>query len=73
MSISVTTVLAICLPFVAASIWAIIDAGLRDFGSPARRAVWVLVAAIPFVGVLLYLLAGRRQGRSTGPSRANSD
>jgi hypothetical protein len=60
---TVTTVLIFCLPFVLGSVWAIVDAGLREFGSPARRALWVLVAAVPFVGVLVYLAVGRRQGR----------
>jgi len=67
-----TTVLAISIPFFAATVWAIVDAGLRDFGSMGRKALWMLVAAIPFIGVLIYLIVGLRQGKRPA-SRKNID
>ena len=41
---------------------AMIDIILKDFGSIKIKAVWGLVAIIPFVGWLLYFLLGAKKG-----------
>ena len=53
----------ICVPFILLTAWAVVDAALKDFCTVARKAVWVIVAAIPFVGCVIYFLFGRRQGK----------
>jgi hypothetical protein len=57
------TLLGVSLPFFAATVWAIVDAALRDFGTTGRKAFWMLVAAVPFIGVLIYLIFGLRRGK----------
>ncbi len=55
--------LALCVPFVIGTIWAVVDVAQKDFGSPGAKAVWWVIASIPFVGFLAYLLVGFRRGR----------
>ena len=42
--------------------WALIDVAARDFGAIEKKAVWGIVAFIPFLGWLVYLLWGRNKG-----------
>jgi uncharacterized membrane protein YhaH (DUF805 family) len=47
-----------------AFVWAIIDCAQRRFGDPGSKVLWVLVMLfVPVIGPLLYLAAGRGQGR----------
>ncbi len=41
--------------------WAILHAAGREFDSFPKKAVWMLVAAVPFIGWLIYFLFGRRK------------
>ena len=56
-------ILAISVPFLLATVWAIVNAAQKDFGSTGAKVTWVLVAGIPFVGVIFYLLFGFRRGK----------
>ena len=56
-------ILAISIPFLLATVWAIVNAAQKDFGSTGAKAAWVLVAGIPFIGVIIYLLFGFRRGK----------
>ncbi len=56
-------VLGICVPFVLLSIWALLNAAQKEFGSLEQKIVWTLVAAIPFIGFIIYLLFGFRKGK----------
>ncbi|NDK56853.1 PLD nuclease N-terminal domain-containing protein [Pontibacter fetidus] len=43
-------------------LWAIIDLLLGNFSENTTKLIWlVVVAFIPFLGAILYLLIGRRQ------------
>lgn len=42
---------------------AIVDVAYRDFGSLRAKAVWWLVAMIPFLGFIIYFLFGARRGK----------
>jgi len=43
---------------------AILDIARKDFGSMEMKALWVfIVALVPFIGVLVYIIIGRRKGR----------
>lgn len=62
------TVLVASVPFFILTVWALVDVFVKEFGSTGRKALWALVAAVPFVGALVYLAFGFRQGRK--PERA---
>jgi hypothetical protein len=43
---------------------AILDIARKDFGSIEMKALWVfIVALVPFIGVLVYIVIGRTKGR----------
>jgi hypothetical protein len=56
--------LGMCVPFVALTIWATVNAAQKDFGSMGQKVLWMAIAAIPFVGFIVYLIFGFRKGRS---------
>jgi hypothetical protein len=55
--------LAVCVPFFIGTIWAVVDVAQKDFSTAKDKAVWWVVASIPFVGFIVYLLTGFRKGR----------
>lgn len=61
--IQIAVFLALCIPFFLLTVWAIVDVAQRRFDSPAKKAVWWVVASIPFIGFIPYFLIGIRQGR----------
>ena len=45
---------------------AILDIARKDFGSIEMKALWAfIVALVPFIGVLVYLVVGRTRGQRT--------
>lgn len=62
LSHTVTVFLGIGLFFYALCCWAIIDLAFKDFGGIEKKALWAFIALIPFIGPLIYLLVGTRQG-----------
>ena len=60
---TVTTVLWVTVPFFAGTVWAIVDVGRKDFGSVGKKALWVIISAVPFVGFIVYLIFGLRKGK----------
>lgn len=57
--------LALCVPFFLGTVWAIIDVAQKDFGTTGQKALWWIVASVPFVGFLVYLVFGFRKGKKT--------
>jgi len=57
------TFVMLCLPIIMISFWAIFDASQREFGTMGKKAAWILVAAVPFVGFIVYLIFGRWRGK----------
>ncbi len=49
--------------FFILTILAVFDVARKDFGTFSQKAIWGVVALIPFVGWLIYLLFGFRQGK----------
>ncbi len=43
---------------------AFFDIARKDFGSIAKKAMWGVIAFIPFIGVVIYLLFGYRKGKN---------
>ena len=59
--------LAVCIPFFIGTVWAVIDVAQKDFATSRHKALWWLVASVPFVGFIVYLLFGMRKGKKPGP------
>ncbi len=62
-------VVALSIPFLGGTVWAIVDAARREFPSLGEKGLWVMVAAVPFVGFVVYLLLGFRRGAKPTASR----
>lgn len=58
--------LAMCIPFFIGTVWAVLDVAQKNFATFRTKALWWLVASVPFVGFIVYLLFGMRKGRKTG-------
>ncbi len=55
--------IALTVPFFLLSVWAIVDALQREFGTIGIKALWCLIAAIPFIGFVIYFIFGVRRGQ----------
>ena len=60
--------LVICVPFFIATVWAIVDVAQKDFSTVGKKALWWVVASIPFIGFIIYLILGFRKGKKTPSS-----
>jgi hypothetical protein len=58
-----TVIITLCIPFFGMTFWAVIDAAQREFGTLGRKTAWMFVAAIPFVGFIIYFAVGRWKGK----------
>ncbi len=63
---AVYVVVGIATPFILLTIWAVLNAAQKEFGSLGKKATWMLVAAVPFFGFIIYLLFGFRKGKKPG-------
>ncbi|UCF94000.1 MAG: PLDc N-terminal domain-containing protein [Desulfobacterales bacterium] len=55
--------LALCVPFLAATIWALTDVAQKEFGTTGKKALWWVIASVPFIGAMFYLIFGFRKGK----------
>jgi uncharacterized membrane protein YhaH (DUF805 family) len=53
----------ISVVFYLLTVLAIVDIVRKDFGTIGKKAMWGLVAMIPFFGWLVYLIFGFRKGK----------
>jgi len=44
-----------------------LDIARKDFGTLAKKVMWVAIAMIPFIGCVIYLVFGFRKGRKPAP------
>lgn len=65
---TIKIVVLIVVPFLILTVWAVVHAAQQDFGTAGRKAVWMLLASIPFVGFAVYFIFGARQGRKPDPT-----
>ena len=56
----------ISLVFYLFTMLAIIDIVRKDFGTIGQKALWGIIAMIPFIGWLIYLIFGFRKGKRPG-------
>ena len=52
--------------FLILTLLAIIDVTRKDFGTIQKKAIWGLVAVVPFIGWLIYLVFRFRKGKKPG-------
>jgi len=60
---TVIIVVASSIPFFIMTVWAVVDAALKDFGTPVKKVLWLIVAAIPYIGFMFYFAIGFRKGK----------
>jgi uncharacterized membrane protein len=53
----------ISVVFYLLTILAVVDIVRKDFGTIGKKALWGVIAMIPFVGWLIYLIFGFRKGK----------
>jgi len=58
----------LCIPFFLGTIWAVVDVAQKDFGTMGKKALWWIIASVPFIGFIIYLIVGFRKGNKTGLS-----
>jgi hypothetical protein len=63
---TIKIVLGLSVPFLLATLWAVINAAQKEFGSFREKVLWMMVAAIPFIGFAIYLIFGFRKGKKMG-------
>jgi len=59
---TISVFIIVCIPFIALTIWAITDVAQKDFGTLKKKVLWWIIASIPFIGFIIYLPFGFRQG-----------
>ena len=59
------TVLLLSIPFMLLTVWAVVNAAQKDFGTMGKKVFWLFVAAVPFVGWLLYFALGAWKGKKS--------
>jgi uncharacterized membrane protein YhaH (DUF805 family) len=64
---TVTVWIEISVFFYLLTVLAIIDIIRKDFGTIGKKALWGLIAIVPFIGWLVYLIFGFRKGKKTVP------
>jgi hypothetical protein len=60
---TIAVVLGLVAPFFLGTLWATVNAAQRDFGTLGKKALWLFIAAIPFIGFIVYLIFGMRKGK----------
>ena len=60
---TIAVVLGLTAPFLLGTLWATVNAAQKDFGTLGKKALWLFVAAIPFIGFIIYLIFGMRKGK----------
>ncbi len=63
---TIKVVLGLAVPFLLATLWAIIHAAQKEFDSFREKVLWMMIAAIPFIGFIIYLIFGFRKGTKKG-------
>jgi hypothetical protein len=62
---TIGTVILLTIPFFFLTVWAIVDCLQKDFGTIGKKALWGIIAAVPFMGAPVYFIFGCRKGKKT--------
>jgi len=68
---TIKVILLLSIPFFLGTIWGMVNAAQKEFSTVAIKITWILIAGIPFIGFIIYLLFGFSRGRR--PGTANTD
>ena len=60
---TIKVVLMLTAPFLLGTLWAVINAAQKDFETFNAKLIWLFIAAIPFIGFIIYLIFGMRKGK----------
>ncbi len=60
---SILVIIILTIPFVLLTILAVVNAAQKEFGTLGKKVFWMLVAAIPFIGFIIYFIFGFRKGK----------
>jgi len=52
-----------CVPFFLLTVWAVVNAAQKDFSSTGHKALWLIIASVPFLGFIIYFLLGSWRGK----------
>jgi hypothetical protein len=63
---SMVIFVGLCVPFFIGTVWAVVDVAQKDFGTGGRKALWWMIASVPFIGFIIYLIFGFWKGKKTG-------
>lgn len=66
-------ILILTVPFFVLTIWAIVDAAQKNFGSLGKKVMWAVIASVPFIGAIIYFIFGFRKGKKPGADEALVD
>jgi uncharacterized membrane protein YhaH (DUF805 family) len=70
---TVTVWIKISVFFYLLTVLSIIDIIRKDFGTSGKKALWGLIAVVPFVGWLVYLIFGFRKGKKPESGDPSTD
>jgi hypothetical protein len=59
-------ILLLSIPFFMGTVWAMVNAAQKEFSTVAVKITWILIAGIPFIGFIIYLIFGFRKGKRPG-------
>jgi hypothetical protein len=60
---TIAVVFGLVAPFFLGTLWATVNAAQRDFGTLGKKALWLFIAAVPFIGFIIYLIFGMCKGK----------
>ena len=67
---TIHVIIILTIPFILLTVLATINAAQKEFGTLGKKALWIFVAAIPFIGFIIYFIFGFRKGKKQGsPSK----
>lgn len=64
----ILVVIAVSFPFFMLTLWSLVDVAAKTFKTPREKSIWWIIALIPFIGWLIYLLGGHGRGVKPGQS-----
>ena len=56
-------IIGIVAAFCLLTMWAFLDIANKDFGAIEKKAIWIVVNAVPFIGCIVYLAVGYKKGK----------
>ena len=42
--------------------WAVVNVTQKNFGTTGKKVLWLVIASVPFIGFIFYLVFGFKKG-----------